>query len=214
MNKDVADEALKKTGAVAWFTRNHVAANLLMIFVILTGAMSLIGMKREVFPEINLDMIQVQVPYPGASPSEVEEGICIRVEERIASVEGIKWMQSRAVEGMGSVIVELERGVDVRKVLGEIETEVDRIDTFPEEAEEPIITELSNARQVINLVLYGDVSERTLKVLAEKARDDLSQLPKLSYVQLAGTRDYQISIEVPEENLRRFVPEVVENCLE
>ncbi|HSH70018.1 MAG TPA: efflux RND transporter permease subunit, partial [Deferrisomatales bacterium] len=98
-------------GPIAWFVHNHVAANLAMVFVVVAGAVSLLTIRQEVFPEIELEMISVSVPYPGASPEQVEEAICTRIEEQIASVDGIKSMSSTAVEGRGSVVVELEKGV-------------------------------------------------------------------------------------------------------
>ncbi len=189
---------------ISWFAGNHVAANLLMLFILVAGTLSLFDLKKEVFPDFDLGMISVSVEYPGASPSEVEEGICVRIEEQIAGIEGLRSIQSRAVEGSGTVIVELERGTDMKKALDEVKAEVDRIVTFPEDAEEPVVVELSGAKQVINLVLYGDVPERTLKVLAEKVRADLTLREDISLVQIAGARDYQISVEVPEETLRRY----------
>ena len=196
-------EAGQPKGPIAWFVHNHVAANLAMVFVLVAGAVSLLNIRQEVFPEIALEMVSVSVPYPGASPEEVEEAICTRIEEQIASVDGIKAITSTAVEGRGSVTVELEKGVDVSRALDDIKTEVDRITTFPEEAEEPLVVELSNRRQAINLVVYGEVSERTLKVLVEKVRNDLTAKPNISQVSLSGVRAYEIAIEVSEENLRR-----------
>ncbi len=193
----------EKKGPIAWMARNHVAANLLMAFLMVAGAMSLLRTRQEIFPEIDLGMISISVPYPGATPEEVEEAICTRIEERISSVDGIKSIASTASEGMGTVTVELSRGADAARVLDEIKSEVDRITTFPEEAEEPVVTELSNRRQVINLVVYGDAPERTLKVLAERVRNDLTALPNISQVWVSGVRDYQIAVEVPEEALQR-----------
>ncbi len=191
-------------GVIAWFARNHVAANLMMLTIIVFGVISLINVKQEVFPEVDLDQIQVSVVYLGASPEEVEEAICTKIEEQVASIEGVDTITSRASEGVGSVIVELEKGSDTQQALDDIKAEVDRITTFPEEAEEPQVSERTNRRQVINLVVYGDVDERTLKVLAERARNDLTALPNISQAELSGTRDYQISIEVSEGTLRRY----------
>ncbi|GAB4272203.1 MAG: efflux RND transporter permease subunit [Deferrisomatales bacterium] len=196
--------ATSPRGPIAWFVHNHVAANLLMLFVLAAGGIALWTIRQEVFPEVELDTIAVTVPYPGASPEEVEEGICTRIEEQVASVDGIKSVTSTAAEGAGTVLLELERGVDPAQVLRDVESEVDRITTFPEEAEEPVVTELTNRRQVIDLVLYGDVPERTLKVLAERVRSDLTALAELSQVDVVGARDYEISIEVSEKTLRRY----------
>ncbi len=193
-----------KKGPIAWFVDNHVAANLLMVFVLAVGALTLGTIRQEVFPDIDLDVISVTVAYPGASPQEVEEAICTRIEERVASVDGVKSVASRAAEGVGTVLLELERGVDAGRVLRDVESEVDRITTFPDDAEEPVVTRLTRRRQVVDLVIYGDATERTLKVLAERVRDDLTALPELSQAEVLGTRDYEISIEVPETNLRKY----------
>ena len=116
-----------------WSIKNNVTVNLIMVFIILAGIFTVMNMRREMFPQFSLDMIVVSVPYPGSSPEEVEEGICIKIEERIESVEGIERIISTAREGNGEVLVELETGVDVQKILDEIKAEVDRIDTFPDE---------------------------------------------------------------------------------
>jgi multidrug efflux pump subunit AcrB len=161
--KDLTD--LNK-GPLAWFAKNHVAANLLMLLIIVGGIMNIFTMKIEIFPEISVDIITVTVPYLGASPAEVEEGVCIRVEEAIAGVDGIKRIRSVAAEGAGTVIAELEVYADSRKVLDDIKAGVDRIITFPAETEKPIVTEITTRNQVLMVVIYGDVSERTLKNMA------------------------------------------------
>jgi multidrug efflux pump subunit AcrB len=190
-------------GAIKWFTENSVAANLLMILVLVAGAVSLMGTKQEVFPEMSLDLITVRVPYLGAAPEEVEEAVCVRIEEAIQGIEGIKQITSVADENIGSVVVKLELGTDTSRVLDEVKARVDAIDTFPAETERPIITEATNRRQVIDLMVWGDVDRKTLKVIAERIRDDLSSLPEISLVQLANVPPYEISIEVSESVLRR-----------
>ena len=122
-----------------WSIRNNVAINLIMVFILVAGALTVLKMRREMFPQFSLDMIYVSVPYPGSSPEEVEEGICIKIEEKIEGIDGISRMVSTAREGEGSVLVELKAGSDVAKILDEIKAEVDRIDTFPDEAEEPVV---------------------------------------------------------------------------
>jgi multidrug efflux pump subunit AcrB len=194
----------KDRGILAWFASNRVAANLLLILVIVGGLLSLRSMKIEIFPDLSIDMIKISVPYLGASPSEVEEGVVIRIEEAIAGIEGIKRLRSVAAEGMGTVIAELEEYADNKEVLDDIKEEVDRIETFPKETEKPIITELTTRSQVLTIVLYGDAPERTLKNLAEIVRDDLTTMGNISQVEFAGIRRYEISIEVSEENLRRY----------
>jgi len=198
------DSADKNKGPLAWFARNHVAANLLMLLVLVGGILSILNIKIEIFPDMTLGYITVTVPYLGASPTEVEEGVCMRVEEAIAGVQGIRRMWSSASEGFGTITIEVEEYADSRKVLDDIKAEVDRIITFPKETEKPIISEITTRFQVMSIVLYGDVSEKTLKNLAEQMRDDLTTMENISQVDVWGVRRYEISIEVPEENLRRY----------
>lgn len=197
------DKAERK-GILAWFATNHVAANLLMLLIAAAGLLSVFDAKMEVFPEFSLDMIYITVPYRGASPDEVEEGVCVRVEEAIAGVDGIKRMTSTAAEGGGSTLVEVEEYADVTNVLDDIKAEVDAIVTFPQETEKPIISEIKTRHKVISIVVSGDVSEGTLKKLADQIREDLTAMENISQVSISGVRPYEISIEVPEEDLRRY----------
>ncbi len=182
--------------------RNGVAANLLMLFILIAGLFALRGLIQEVFPEISLDRVNVAVAYPGATPDEVEESIVLKIEEQIEGVDGLKQIRSTASEGRGSVVAELNLGEDVTRVLDDIKAQIDRIQTFPAGAERPEVTEVTNRQSVIRLVLYGDVSERTLKELAYRTEDALSALPVVSYVETTGVREYEISIEVPLRRLR------------
>ena len=198
------EDLQEKQGVLSWFASNHVAANLLMILIAASGLLSIFSTRLEVFPEMSLDMINIMVPYLGASPSDVEEGVCTRVEEAIAGVDGIKRMTSTAAEGMGSTLVEVEEFADVKEVLDDIKAEIDTIITFPKETEKPIISELKTRFKVISIVLYGDVSEQALRTLADEIRDDLTDKENISLVKVSGIRPYEISIEVSEENLRRY----------
>ncbi|MHC4943657.1 MAG: efflux RND transporter permease subunit [Planctomycetota bacterium] len=190
-------------GAIDWFARNSVAANLLMLLIMAGGAITVFTIEQEVFPEFSLDMITVTVEYLGAAPEEVEEGVCVRIEEEIQGLEGIKEITSTAAEGLGTVNIELELGADMRKVMDDVKTRVDSIDTFPEETEKPIIQELTNRRQVINISLSGDVEETTLKYLGEMVRDEISALDGITQVEITSVRPYEISVEVSEDDLRR-----------
>ena len=189
---------------IGWFAANGVAANLLMVFIIVMGLMTLTTVKQEVFPELSPDAISVSVLYPGAAPEEVEEGIVIRIEEKVQDLEDIKEMSSVSAENVGTVIIELVQGADGSEVLNEVKARVDSIDTFPEEAEEPLIEEVLIRRQVISVAVSGPAEERTLKAIGERVRDDLAALPQISQVDLVATRPYEISIEISEEALRRW----------
>ena len=182
---------------------NSVAANLLMIVIIVIGGMSAYNLRRETFPQISFDIIQVQTIFPGATPEEVEESIVVKIEEAIKSVEGIQDILSQARESSGVVLARLKSGVDNRRVLEDIQNEVEKIDTFPEDAEPPRYEELSERRKVINIAIYGEQPERTLKEVATRVRDDLLVSEFISQIRIFGTRDYEISVEVSEESLRR-----------
>ena len=191
-------------GIIAWFAKNPIAANLMMVFILVGGTMTLVQTKQEVIPDIPLDMITVSVAYPGASPNEVEEGICVRIEEAIDGLEGIKRVRASASESLGTVTAEVQMGADLRKVLDDIKARVDAIDTFPEESEKPLVQELSSRLQVADLVVSGDIGQEALHLLAERVRNDLAALPGVSLVERITERPYEISIEVSEADLRRY----------
>ena len=189
-------------GPIAYMARNGVAANLLMFFILAAGFFSLGDVVQEVMPEISLDQIVVSVPYSGATPDEVEESIVRKIEEQIEGVNDVREVRSTAVEGSGSVTVELQLGADVARALDDIKARVDRIQTFPAGAERPEVRELTNRQSVIRLVLFGEVAERTLKELAYRVEDELSALPVVSHAETTGIRDYEISVEVSLRQLR------------
>ena len=191
-------------GPIAWMARNGVAANLLMLVLVAGGFAAWGSVKQEVFPEFDLDVVTIGVPYPGASPAEVEQGIILAVEEGVRSLDGIKKVSSTASEGAASVFVELELGADTAKALQDVKSAIDQITSFPVDAEEPVVSLLSNRKQVIQLVLYGDASEEAMRQLAEKARQEMLLEPDITYVELSGVRNREIAIEVPETNLRKY----------
>ena len=194
----------RPSGPISWFAGHHVAANLLMIFIVGVGLLSLASVVIEVFPELDIDTVSISVVYPGASPSETEEGVVVRIEEAIASVEGIDRITASAAEGAGAVSAELKDGADDQKVLDDIKAAIDRIDTFPEETEEPLITEITSRREVVSVVVYGDASQKTLAALADRIRDDLTATEEISQADVQGVPPYEISIEVSEEKLRAY----------
>ena len=189
-------------GPIAYFVRNGVAANLLMVFILVAGILASRGLIQEVYPETSLDRILVSVAYPGGTPDEIEESILLKIEERIEGVEGLRHIRSTAAEGRGTVVAELRLGEDLNRVLDDIKARVDRIQTFPAGSERAEVTELTSRQSVIRAILYGEVPERTLKELAYQTEDALSALPEVSRVETTGVRDYEISIEVPLRRLR------------
>jgi len=193
-----------RRGPLAWMVQNRVTPNLLMLCMMLGGLYMSFNIKKEVFPEFDLDMVTVRVAYPGAGPEEVEQGIVLAVEKALRGMEGVKELTATAAEGSGVVSAELFADADQQKVLQDIKQEVDRITTFPDEAEEPSVTLASRRRQVLDLQLYGNASEAALRETAEQVRDRLLQHSGITQVDLTGTRDYEILVEVPQASLRRY----------
>ena len=191
-------------GIIAWFAANHVAANLLMLFIIVAGLMSAMSIRKAAQPDFELNLIQVSVAYLGAAPQEVEEGVVIKVEEAIQDVKGIKRIRSRAREGRGSVTVDVELDADVNEVLSEIKTRVDAISTFPALTERPVITKIEPNSPVLMLAIHGDLDAFARKTFAQEIRNELMQLPEVSQVEYLGDRPYEISVEVSEQTLRKF----------
>jgi multidrug efflux pump subunit AcrB len=197
---------------VSWTVRNMPAMNTLVIAILLVGAMAFVSMRREVFPEFDLEIVLVTVPYPGATPEEVEEGICQKVEEACRSVAGIKKITSVAQEGMGYCVFELQDSVkDVQKTLGEIRSEVERIPSMPELAEDPKVEQVTLRTPAIKVGVLapqdnaGDAAaEGELRDVAEVVRDDLLALPAVSAANLLGAKDYEIDIEISEATLRKY----------
>jgi len=190
--------------AIAWFAGNHVAANLLMAAILIGGLMTAPTIKQTIMPDFDFNYVSVTVVYPGASPEEIEKSVTIRIEEALEGVEGIKEINSSANEGATNLIIELADGSDLSKALNEIESRVDGIVTFPEEIEEPIITELQMRRGVLDIAIHGSLDEKSLKTLGQRVRDEIARLPGVSQVDLAATRPYEISIEVSEGALQSY----------
>ncbi|TPV94484.1 MAG: efflux RND transporter permease subunit, partial [Myxococcales bacterium FL481] len=200
----VVNERTPKRGMLAWMASNSVAANLLMFVLVVGGIMGALRTKQEVFPEFDLDLVVVAVAYPGASPAEVEQGILLAVEERVRGLDGVKRVKSNALEGTGTVNIELLLDADADQVLADVKNEVDRITTFPEEAEEPTVSLARNRRQVISLILSGDQDLRTLHDLAEDARLALLDDEAVTQVELEGVPRLEVAIEVPRARLEQY----------
>ncbi len=190
--------------AIAWFTKNPVAANLLMFVLIVGGIMSLYTVHQEEFPNMDIRMVTVAVPYLGAAPEEVEQGVCIRIEEALKGTDGIEKIQSSASEGNCSVIAMLFDDASEIDVLNNIKSQVDGINTFPKETEKPIVSKVTLKQGVLQIALAGDTDERTLKEIGKEIRDDIAAIEGISTVSLEFVRPYEISIEVSEDSLRRY----------
>ena len=198
----------EEKGIIYWFSRNHVAGNFLMLMVVVFGLMTWPKLKKEIFPETAINAVLISVPYPNATPEEVEKGILIPIEEAIQDLDGIDVIRSTASQGVGSTTVEVESTYDVRNVMDDIKTRVDAIQNLAEEAEKPTLSELLIKAQVMSIAVSADTDEATLRELAEQVRTGLvtfkgGESPVTQAV-LAGVRDYEISIEVSEDTLRQY----------
>jgi multidrug efflux pump subunit AcrB len=189
--------------AIAWFAKNHVATNLLMWAMLIGGVLAWPTLRQEMFPDIDLEVVTVTAPYPGAAPTEVEEALCTRIEEAVQGLTGVKRIRSRAAEGIGTVSIELHSGEDVARRMADIRASVDAIESWPEEAERPIVAQAEFPKHVLSLAVFGAADERTLKRLAEHVRDELAALPEISEVVLASVRPDEIAIEVSDAALLR-----------
>ncbi|MEM8683180.1 MAG: efflux RND transporter permease subunit, partial [Pseudomonadota bacterium] len=194
----------EQKGIIAWFARNHVAANLLMFMIIAAGTLSAFDIQKRTLPAFESNTISVRVPYLGAAPQEVEEGVVIKIEEAIQDIDGIEDLVSSATEGMGSVSVFVREGDDVDTVLNEVKTRVDAISTFPGLTERPVIYKQERLNRAVFVAVYGDIDEYSRKTLAQQVGDELVALPNVSEVTYLGVRDFEISIEVTEQDLRKY----------
>ncbi len=191
------------SGVIAWFVHNPVAANLLMLVLVVGGMITVPTIRQEEFPAIDTDLVRVSVEYLGATPEEAEESVCLRIEEAIEGTPDVDRISSLAVEGACVVTVELVIGSDEDAALTEIDNRVQGIDTFPENTERPVVSKVLTRGLAVMIAIAGDTDERTLRVLGQRARDELAMLPDVSQVHFDFVRPYEISIEVSEESLRR-----------
>ena len=193
-----------KKGPIAWMAGNPVAANFFMIFLLGGGLLWGSQIKQEVFPEFDYDIVDVTVIYPGASPEEIDEGVVLPIESAIQGLDGIEEINSTANEGMGKVAVEAIIDADLQQLSMDIKNELDRITSFPEEAEEPIVSIRSRKKQVITLIIHGDQERSVLRELTEMIRDRLLQDKEITQVELLGERPLEMSIEIPQDTLRAY----------
>ncbi len=191
-------------GPITWFIKNPIAGNLLMVLLIIGGFASIPKLDKQFFPTPEINQIEIRMEFRGASPSEVEEQISVRIEEAIHDLNGIEELRSTSREGLAIVMVEVESDYPTQKLTNDINTRVDAIRTFPSDAERPTVTELTYRHQMGRVQIYGDLSEREMKQLGETLRDELVRQPWVSIVDLQTARPYEVSIEVSEESLQRY----------
>jgi multidrug efflux pump subunit AcrB len=192
-------------GLIAYFANNPVAGNLLMVILLVGGLLSALGLTAQVFPTIDPGTVSISVAYPGATPTEVEEGITRRVEEAVFGIDGVDRVISRASENLGSVTLELKDFVDADKVRDDAEAAVQQLIDFPpEDAEQPKIVRAETLSDVLTIVVSSEMGERELRRGAERVEQELLALPSVSLVSLIGAKDYEIAIEISEDTLRRY----------
>ena len=191
-------------GPISWMARHHVAANLVMVIFIIGGLLVSTQVKQEVFPEFEVDVIRVSVAYPGASPEEVEQGIILSIEDAVRGLDGVEEVTSTASEGNATVQIELTSDANTNSVLQDVNNEIDGIQSFPELAENPIISLMEVRHQVLTIMVHGNEEEQTLRDVAERIRDDLLQRQGITLVDLGMARPREIAIEVPQRHLRAY----------
>ena len=202
MSTDNDNTHKEPPGPIAYMASNRVAANLLMCAIVAFGLVSLTGLERQAWPTTAFYHVEVSMAYPGATPEEIEESIIVKIEDQVSGLDNVKAVKSVAAPGMASVRVQMDYDTDMARALDDIESAVNRIQTFPGDAERPLFWEMNNRQSMMRLIVYGDVAERSLKELANQIEEELKTLPSVSQVAVSGVRNYEISIEVPLHRLR------------
>ena len=194
----------ERRGPISWMARNPVAANIVMLILILGGLIQAFNINQEFLPNAALDVVSITVPYPGASPEEVEQAIVLAVEESVRGLDGVEEVTASAREGVGTVAVEVMTGYDLGRISQDVQGEVDRITTFPEDAEEPVISVNSTRREVLTVIVSADTADTVLREVTEQVRDNLIQSPDITQVEVSNVRSYEIAIEIPQDTLRAY----------
>ena len=189
---------------IKWFVDNIVAANMLMIFIIIAGIMAIPFLRMEVFPEIEVEIINVSALYPGASPSATEEAICIPIEQRIEGLEGVKKISSVATQNVGTVTIEVMSGQNISDMLDKVKAEVDAITTFPDDVEPPNVQQFTAVAEVITVAVSAQLDEESLTVFLDNVKNEINSLPEVTYTQTSGKKRRQIKIEVSDKNLQKY----------
>ena len=188
---------------IRWMAEHKVAANLLMVIILVAGVMGVSNIKQEVFPEFDLDFIIVAVPYSGATPDEIEESILLPIEDAVSGITGIKKITGTAKESMGSFRIELQKGADKQSVFDDVESAVTRLTTLPEEADDAQVQLPRRRREVLNIALYGDAPARSLIELAQMARDTLLTHPDITQVDVEQPRGFEMTLEISKSALQQ-----------
>jgi len=191
-------------GLIAWFARNSVAANLLMIFILLGGLLTADSIRKQMFPQVKINWIQFGASYPGAAPQEVEEGITIKIEEALETVQGLDRVITYSGRNYSTGYFQVNEEYDPQVVLEEIKSQVDSIPSFPDGMERPTVERIKFRQEVMYISLFGDLTNGELKELGRKIHDEIQQLPFINVSEFYSGLDYEISIEVSKDKLREY----------
>ena len=197
-------KAIKKHPILAWFASNSVAANIIMVSILGFGIYSAITLRKETFPSFTAETVRITVPFLGGTPEDVERGVSLKIEEALVDVNGIESIESTSTESSATITVEAQEDYPLKSLLDDIKIQVDSISSFPEQAENPVIVEQQRRSTVIRVHLHGELSQSILKETARNLRDELLQFSGVSFVNITGDRDYEISVEVSEEKLQFY----------
>jgi multidrug efflux pump subunit AcrB len=197
-------QPVRRKGIIAWFAYNPVAANLLMLIIIVVGIGSAFNIQRAMFPSLDIKMVFIDMAYPGAAPEEVEQGVVLKIEEAINDIDGIKRVESDSFESGALMMIEPQEGTNLAKLMADIKNRIDAIQHFPQEAEKPIISQPEILFPALTLQLSGDIDERSMKSLADEMRRELLTYPAISAATVVGAREYEIAIEISEQLLREY----------
>ena len=190
--------------AIDWMIDNHVTVNLIMLLIIFSGIVASLKINKEIFPEIKVDVITVQVVYRGATPEDIENSVVNKIEDAVFDIDGVEKVTSTSSEGIGSVNIEVKIGEDVNEVMDRVETEINRITTFPEGAEKPVVIKPVRSRSVIQVAISGKLTFDEMNKLSSRIKDDLVALDGISQISISGTKNYEISIEIDKDKLKKY----------
>ncbi|BBN83661.1 acriflavin resistance protein [Pseudoalteromonas sp. A25] len=189
---------------IAFFARHPTAANLLMLIICIAGLSALPQLKRETFPEFSSDKVLVSVIYPGASSTQVEQALCIVMEEAVDGLDGIKALSCESREGVANLTIEAQHGFSIEMLLSDVKTQIDAIDNFPKQIESPIVRELGRDQHLISLAIAADLPIHELKLYAQSIKNKLKRQPGVDIVDIQGFSDQQIKIELSLFKLREY----------
>lgn len=189
---------------IRWWIYNPVAANLLMVGILLSGYLGFLAMEREAFPDFVVNQVQVEVTWPGAAPQEVEEQVIQRIEESLKDLDNIKRVNATATEGYGRLDVATYTYIDINDFLNEVKNRVDAVIGLPRDIEPPKVKRTEIRQEMIRVAVHGEVGERQLTRLAEDLRNEMAKLPYVSLVELFGARKEEVTVELSEASMRRY----------